>query len=228
MVYVNKKINDYGYNSFDIITDEGKFSISFYENFDLYWNYYCSLSESKTLDKKEFFITKENYFLYSLFDDLYESIINGVIVNEDFDNLFDEKLDDRFYDELYPYYLFNDEDNYRISDRTYVYKDEDRYNEYSLLKNGIIDWHSDDFFYDIASRVMIEKENDSYKVTFCKSKDQDLIFNSFSVRFSNSGSRYKDFNALFMQMYHKLGEYDSDNHQIHIEEYLSKTKKLSR
>ena len=51
---------------------------------------------------------------------------------------------------------------------------------------------------------------------------------SYSVRISNSGSRYGYFNIPFMNMYTKLCEYNPDYHQIHMEEYLynEKVKKL--
>ena len=49
---------------------------------------------------------------------------------------------------------------------------------------------------------------------------EDYAFPTFSVRFRNSGSRYEPYNFTFMNMYNGLCEYDSDYHQIHIEEYL--------
>ena len=47
---------------------------------------------------------------------------------------------------------------------------------------------------------------------------------TYSIRFRNSGSRYEPFNICFMQMYNELKNYDSNCHQIHIEEYLYKQK----
>lgn len=76
--------------------------------------------------------------------------------------------------------------------------------------------------------LTITKE-ESFKVIFEKSKkSQDGIFITYTIRFRNSGSRYNPFNINFMQMYNSLKEYDPNNHQIHIEEYLYKQNKLKK
>lgn len=185
-----KKFKDsFGYNEFLIETDEGKFRILFAGNLDLYWT--CYKSEDINNDKQDFFITKENYFLYSLFDKLYEDIKNNRI----------------YYD--------------ITSDKYYECKNNE------LFKDGKIDWYSDEFYEEIASRLLIDKEDDRFKVTFIKSKmGYDYTFTTYSIRFRNSGSRYNPFNVCFMNMYNALGEYNSDYHQIHIEEYLYNKKKV--
>ena len=73
MVEINKYKFD-KYYAFDITTDEGCFSIVFGGNLDLYWSYRYKECFLDTHDSKEFFITKENYFLYSLFDELYNDV----------------------------------------------------------------------------------------------------------------------------------------------------------
>ena len=96
-----------------------------------------------------------------------------------------------------------------------------------LFKDGKIDWYSDEFYEEIASRLLIEEDDDRFKVTFIKSKmGYDYTFTTYSIRFRNSGSRYNPFNVCFMNMYNALGEYNSDYHQIHIEEYLYNKKKV--
>lgn len=101
----------------------------------------------------------------------------------------------------------------------------DKFNMNKLFKNDIINWHSDDCVYEKASILEIKKQNEDYIITFHKSKEG---FMSYSVRISNSGSRYGYFNIPFMNMYNKLCEYDPNYHQIHMEEYLynEKVKKL--
>ena len=94
---------------------------------------------------------------------------------------------------------------------------------YKLFKNYVINWHSDDCVYEKSSVLEIKKENEDYIVTFHKSKED---FMSYSVRISNSGSRYGYFNIPFMNMYTKLCEYNPDYHQIHMEEYLYRQKQL--
>ena len=93
----------------------------------------------------------------------------------------------------------------------------------------MIEWYSDELPIDITSKLTIKKEDQTFKVLFEKSKkSQDGIFITYSIRFRNSGSRYDPFNISFMLMYNTLKEYDTNYHQIHIEEYLYKVKTLKR
>jgi len=93
----------------------------------------------------------------------------------------------------------------------------------------MIEWYSDELPIDIASKLTIKKEEETFKVLFEKSKKAwDGIFITYSIRFRNSGSRYNPFNINFMQMYNELKEYDPNYHQIHIEEYLYKQKVLKK
>ena len=79
------------------------------------------------------------------------------------------------------------------------------------------------------SRFIIEKiDEDTFKLTFKKGIYSEVPIQTFSIRISNSGSRYEPFNTVFMSMYKKLKEYDFNNHQIHIEEYLYNKKKIKQ
>ena len=104
------------------------------------------------------------------------------------------------------------------------YKEEER-NE--LYRDNKIEWLSDDFPDDIASKFTIEKQDETFKLTFYKNKE-DGFFKTFSVRLSNSGSRYEPFQTNFMTMYNELKAYDPNCHQIHIEEILYKQKVLKK
>lgn len=186
MVEINKIKDTYDYYVFTIQTDDGIFEISFQNNLDLYWRYIWDYVDEG--DTKEFIITKENYYFYSLIEELYDSIKNYQSFGKD-----NESFDD--------------------------IKKYDQYNPYGLFKEGAIDWHSDDAIYDTASRLVIKKEMDFYKIIFVKGIiDYDM--ETYVVRFSNSGSRYSPFNVNFMKFYYELGKYEPDYHQIHIEEYL--------
>ena len=180
MVEINKEKNSLGYYTFKIQTDEGVFEISFQNNLDLYWRYINKKYILNEPEEKEFYITKENYFLYSLFEELYNNIKNN--------------------------------------------------NQNDLFKNNKIDWYSDDFVYENASRLLIEKVNEYFKVTFIKSKKEydDGILMTYSVRISNSGSRYNPQNIEFMNMYDKLKEYENNEHQVHVEEILFQQKLLKK
>lgn len=99
----------------------------------------------------------------------------------------------------------------------------------NLFHDDVIEWYSDELPVDIASKLTIKKEDETFKVLFEKSKEfQDGIFLTYSIRFRNSGSRYNPFNICFMKMYNSLKEYDPNNHQIHMEEYLYKQKTLKK
>lgn len=185
MLKIEKSKNMNNYDIFYITTNEGTFIITFEGNLDLYWVYTSNENILKAPDEKEFIITKENYLIYQLFDNLYNEVKNN----------------------KNPY---------------------DKYNPERLVNKNIIDWHSDDFPYETASRVIIKKLKDSYKITFTKSKE-DTLYVTYSVRFRNSGSRYSTYNQSFMNLYNSLKNYNFNNnyHQIHMEEYLYEQKKLS-
>lgn len=197
MVEIKKyKINNY--NCFDISTDEGTFQIWFCGNLDLYWSYKYRGNILDTGNSKDFYITKENYFLYSLFDELYNDVKDYNIFTID---------------------MFNNEKEWL--ERKSDFLEYDRNNPRKLFKDGKIEWHSDDYDYDDGSYFIIDKLDNCYKLTFYKSNCDDYIYNiTYSVRLRNSGSRYGYFNVIFMRMYNKLCQYDSKFHQVHIEEYL--------
>ena len=84
MVDVNKYKNGHDYDCFNIVTDDGEFSIQFENNLDLYWSYLYKENFLDTKDSYEINVTKENYFLFLLFDELYENIKNDkIILDED-------------------------------------------------------------------------------------------------------------------------------------------------
>lgn len=118
------------------------------------------------------------------------------------------------------------------NNKVYYSNEADDYREIKeneLFKNDMIEWYSDELPMDIASKLTIKKEDETFKILFEKSKKSwDGIFITYTIRFRNSGSRYNPFNINFMQMYNGLKEYDPNYHQIHIEEYLYKQKVLKK
>lgn len=79
MLEITKQKNAHDYDVITIKTEDEEFEISFQNNLDLYWRYICKksiLDEEKT---KKFRITKENYFIYNLFDELYNNVKNKKI-----------------------------------------------------------------------------------------------------------------------------------------------------
>ena len=187
------------YYSFDIKLDEGTFNILFAGNLDLYWNYNCKYKELNNIDTKEFVISRKDGYIYELIEELYEDIINY--------NLFSDDLE------------YNEDLKKRM-------KESDESNPRKLCNNGIIDWHSDDYDFEEAARVLLEKEGNAYKITFVKGI-MEYERPTFAIRICNSGTRYPYFNNCFMKMYNKLIDYENEMdeyHQISIKEYMEDLK----
>ena len=199
-------------NSFDyyIKNEDNTFKILFGGNLDLY---FCVNRKDDENNNEiiNFEITKENYVLYSLFEQLYNKIINcDVHTIDDFElELYDEE---EINAKINTYKELNEE----LKD-SYAYKD--------LVKDNVISWRHDDQIYEEANILNIYKEEEKFRLEFILQTKEWSAF--IDVRFRNSGSRYNPFHMIFMQFYNKLLEYDPENHQIHIEEYLYQ-KKLTK
>lgn len=183
-----------------IFNGKQEMNIFFGGNLDLYWSYHDDHQFNyKSINTSTIFeVTKENYYLYILFEKLYTDIEEGNISYED-------ELDDFF--------------SNQVTKEKDIYKNRHSYN--SLWNNGCITWISDEVPDESANSVEITKKGENFIITF--SQKDNLNFH-YTVRFSNSGSRYDPFNILFMEMYRKLKTYDSTYYQIHMEEYLYQKK----
>lgn len=204
MVEINKEKDVNGYDRFKITTDEGSFNIMFGGNLDLYWSYWPKENIRDWPLFKTFTITKENYFLYQKVAKLY------IRIKEQ---------------KPYPELEKDEYDNY-LEELDLKEFAKDYYSYEKLFQDDIIKWYSDDAPVEEASRIEIEKKEETYAITFYQGKEE-YNFPTFSVRFRNSGSRYQPYNFTFMDMYNCLSEYDPNCYQIHIEEYLY-TKKLQK
>lgn len=207
---------NYGVNGLiDFYLEEANQSlwITFGGNGDLYWALNVDSEEYIPLKKREksqFKITKENYFIYSLFEQIYDDIsnckvfepapieINLCATQDDFEQL---------------------ETDHEALNQSL--KKGERYQ--NLYHDGIIEWRSDESYYEDANSVEIRKNGEEILLDFIH-REEEISFCDYSIRFRNSGSSYSPFNAVFMKMFNKLQEYDPNNHQIHIEEYLYKQK----
>lgn len=206
MLTWNKRKTEFGY-TIDIYNSNKILTITFGGNLDLYW--YLKSEEKREVDTFE--ITKENYFLYFLFDILYNDIVNCNLFK-----VYDEELS--FVNsimELQKIYNRKKELNKIFSE----------YEEYKRLYNGeYICWYSDDDSIEDANYVKIIKDDDKYILEFFSNFKSNTLWLSNTIRFRNSGSRYMPFNMIFMEMYNSLCTSDYDENQIHIEEYLYKKK----
>lgn len=200
-------------NIITIIENNCFFTMMFSGNLDLYW-IFESQSENKD---KILYITKENYFVYSLFEELYNNISNCNLYNIDPS----EMATVHSLEELKKLKKLKSQLNSSL-------RHDSRYKE--LFQNDKIIWISDDRDYEFIDRVEITKEEDQIKLHFLREKmrTKDQSFGTgngpITIRFRNHGSAYTPFNGLFMNVYNKFDSYNPYDKQIHIEEYLYKVK----
>lgn len=206
-------------------------NIIFGGNLDLYWNlslrnkYDITDENRKKLMydelKDSFTITKENYFIYSLFEELYEDIKNARIFELRTSSANEEQSEEEQIIDLEEdiWSIMNQEE---IDKKNNEFKNRWYYN--NLFDGEKIEWHSDDETYEVADKVEIRKIEDAYELTFTRPKMTDGKYfylrapMSISIRFRNSGSLYDPFNVIFMRMFNKLQSYTPEYHQIHLEE----------
>lgn len=185
-----KKDNIEGYDSVTLIEENKQLQISFAPNLDLYWCFRDGNDDITTYGT--FLITKENYQIYELFEQLYSEIASCQVFDDDGLNEI-EKQSGQYKE------LFNDEVITWISD------DRDLEND-NIVK---MSKQEETFLLEFAKK---EKKKDIQNLWDMSRR--------VSIRFRNSGSSYAPFNIPFMRMFNKLCEYDPEFHQINIEEYL--------
>lgn len=229
---ITKIETPYGYSDFHIEKDNQRLEIVFGGNGDLYWildnsqidpdtyEEYRKELESPYQDK--FIITKENYFIYQLFDELIQDIEDSRIYLPTINEL---ELEFNF---------FGEEKRETSEERCKRLNEEHKkYYRYKLLfEDGVICWHSDEHIFEDADRVKIYRLNDEIILEFSRPpvKKEEQIYRmpgTTGVRFRNSGSTYDPHNVIFMRMFQRLQEYNPEYHQIHIEE-LEYQKRLLR
>lgn len=231
---VIKKNDEFGLNVFFL--ENGKYiNFCFGGNGDLYWTIHNkNVDLNSDYNYESFVITKENYLVYRLFEQLYHDIENIEIFD--------------FEDDV-PFYIEDDKEKleYLENRRKQVLEDKMRYRLYNYsnynelfdVNSKTITWYSDETAHDVSNILKIKKEGNTFKIEFYTQQyiegyDKDFHNPGYiPIRFRNSGSSYAPFNVIFMRMYNNMQNIDDVNdigHQIHIEEYLyskGKTKKLS-
>lgn len=219
---VLKEKAEYGFNVF-LQEGEKYLAFTYGGNGDLYWAIH---NEEETLcddyDHDFFIITKENYGVYSLFEQLFSDIESINIYSEDIPFYIDDDEEIRRYLQRRQKQIEEYKEQYRLYNQGH-------YNELFDRNNQTVTWYSDETSRKVSNFLTIKKEKDIFRIDFYIQPHidgYDKDFHSIGyipVRFRNSGSTYDPFNALFMKMYHALKEVDDVNdfgHQIHIEECL--------
>lgn len=195
MINLIKDTNSFGYNKY-ILKDHDKSLIIEFENVGDLFIYFDHFYQPKSTNNT-FTITKENYFIYKLFLELYTSIKNRT-----------------------PYInskVFENEENIK-------YQKIPKYKR-TPFHDNIIDWYYDDAPDNVACRLIIEKKPNCFVLTITKSTE--FYIDKHVVRIRNNGSKYQPYNIAFMSLYHNLEYYPHNYpyHQMHIEEYLYQQKK---
>jgi len=227
---LTKEYDTFGMN---IHLEEGNkyITFSYRGNLDLYITYHNRDGEDTS--PREFIITKENYSVFHLFEQLFIDI--------DTINIFGE-------DEDIPFYIEDEKEKQQYLEEERKYREEQkmRYRKYNAAhyndlynpKTNTITWYSDETAHAVGNILTIKKEKEAFKLTFNIQEHIDGYDDDFHtayyvpIRFRNSGSSYDPFNCIFIKMYNNMQEIDDIHdigHQIHIEEYLyEQTLKLTK
>ena len=199
-------------------------------NGDLYW----LLDNLEEIDVKDdpmydsFCITKEDYALYSMFEELYEDLMQGRIY------LPEQHMNTNIEDLTEEVERFN---AYEIEHAASENEDIKQSRRYQLLTaDNVVTWYSDEEQRSHAEIVRISKQEDSILLEFIRQTKKDdqgqtRLPGYYSIRFRTSGSTYTPCDLVFTRQFLKMQEYDFDApQQIHIEEllYAQKQKKKKR
>jgi len=200
-------------NTYDIVLEKNnkKLIMTFQGNLDLYLGIVSEYD-----DNIPFEITKENYTIYSAFENLYNDIKNGQVFKRYPKDVTESEAEEEWQLESL------DEEEMRIKELNENLMKYREYEETPLFKNEKIEWHCDDEPYDEAAILTIEKKDDKFLVNI---NDNSKYKVYKGVRIRNSGSRHQPYNIVFMRMFNELQEYDPNCHQIHFDE-LNYQKKL--
>lgn len=157
-------------------------------------NIYFDYSNSDIDDKKEysFKIVNDNSFVYKSFNDLYDAFMSEKPY----------KYSDNLYNPKYVYPLSDCKIN-PVDDK------------------GRISIHNEQEDIEVASKLLIEKNDDDYIVTFKKGLNMIPGNDTCKVCIKNGGSSYDPYNLPFVIMYNSLREHDFELDEV--EKGISRT-----
>jgi hypothetical protein len=105
---------------------------------------------------------------------------------------------------------------------------EQKHLKIQLLKDGVVEWHSEEGDYNESAVLYIEKLAGAYKVTIKEGMINDSKVRTAYIRFRNKFSDYGPYNSVFMELYNKICEHNFEYEQITLDEYTDKTKIRTR
>lgn len=201
-------------------------------NGDLYW----LLDNLEEIDVKDdpmydtFCITKADYSIYQMFEELYNDIMGCRIFLPE--QHIDTNREDLTEEERIEVERYN---AYEIEHAEAENEDIRRDRRYQLLtSDNAITWYSDEEERHIAEIVRISKQEDSILLEFIRQSRKDdqgqtRLPGYYPIRFRTSGSTYTPCDLVFTRHFLKMQEYDFDApQQIHIEEWCYQEKQLKK
>lgn len=201
-------------------------------NGDLYW----LLDNLEEVDVKDdpmydtFCITKADYPIYKMFEELYDELMEGKIYLPE--QHIDTNREDLTEEEREEVERFN---AYEIEHATSENEDIKSDRRYQLLTaDNVITWYSDEEQRTTAEIVRISKQDDSILLEFIRQTKKDdqghtRLPGYYPIRFRTSGSTYTPCDLVFTRHFLKMQEYDFDApQQIHIEEWCYQEKQLKK
>lgn len=213
-------------------SDEKSLALVWGGNGDLYW----LLDDLKEIDVKDdpmydsFCITKADYAIYKMFEELYDELMEGrIYFPEEHIDTYNEDLTEEEKAEVARY------NAYEIEHTKQENEDIKRDRRYQLLTaDNVITWYSDEEHRDLAEIVRISKQEDSILLEFIRQTRKDdqgqiRLPGYYPIRFRTSGSTYTPCDLVFTRHFLKMQEYDFDApQQIHIEEWCYREKQLKK
>lgn len=240
---VTKETHDFG-AVYYLNQDEKYLRIIYGGNLDLYWHFINKKSRREETSAyqdvyESMLITKENYTIYRLFEELMNETKNGEIYKPEEiipEPTWDDEFDVRDVYDIGSLPLSEEDEesltnHYKQEKATEINERLTSSEAYEMLyQDDTITWHSDDAPLETADIVRISKVEEGFLLEFTRPnldpEESKLHYpGTITIRFSNSGSRYGDLVTLFTRMYNKLSEYEPEYHQIHLEE-IAYQKKL--
>lgn len=199
---------------------------------DLYW----LLDNMEVVDSEEdsmydfFCITKSDYVLYTLFEELYDDLMKGNVFLPS--QHFNTNAPDLTEEEQKEVEEYNTKEKEKAAAMNAELKEDKRYQR--LTADNVITWYSDEEEKSNAEIVRISKQEDSILLEFIRQSTKDAAGSFrmpgyYSIRFRTSGSTYTPCDLVFTRHFLKMQDYDFDApQQIHIEELLYNQKQLKK
>lgn len=172
--------------------------------------------EMKKDEDNKFIIEKDNWMVYQIFYNLYESYVRGRIVNNESIECFNKSwYPSRGF--TYDYYLDILHENYEYLRSTPEYEYLVKDNKI-IWKDGTMMMEDKRVLWDFSSILEISLVDEKIVLQFKDLKEPNM-WDSIIVRINSLDVRYKNLYIPFNTLYDDLIRMNLNNEQISIEEY---------